>query len=31
MNKKVEEQFKLTLTEKYSIWIQIALGIASLH
>lgn len=30
-NKKAEESAKLTLTDKYTIWIQIAFGIVKLH
>lgn len=31
MNRKVEENSKLTLTEKYLIWMQVAFGLVSLH
>ena len=31
MNKKPDEVLKLNITEKYNIWIQIALGIACMH
>lgn len=30
-NKKADENTRMTLTEKYLIWIQVAFGIISLH
>ena len=31
MNRKADENNKLTLTEKYLIWMQVAFGLVNLH